>query len=225
MATTAIFAEILIVGLQVEAWIALIVIDIFGDDWVRGHSFPQFDALSPVVVIATAYVLGILIDRLADSVFNRIEWTRPGMLLNRLFGECSQSLHTPKKVSIMRLAVMKDGGAIGAFLDYQRSRLRIARGTALNLAIAFPPLFDLVVKHAGWRWGFAAIGVNAVALLLALHASERVKAAWIKRLIDAYGLVTDKAKNRAGGGKEKPSSKAESHPMTRRNRWARRKKT
>lgn len=189
MATTAIFAEILIVGLQVEAWIALIVLDVFGDDWIDSGRLSDFAALVTILVLATAYILGILIDRVADSFFSTIEWKRAGVWLNRVFGKCSQSLRTPEKVSIMRLTVMKDGGEIGSFLDYQRSRMRIARGTVLNLAIAWPFLVDLVAKQAGWRWGVAAAVVAAAALVLALYASERVKAAWIHRLIEAYELL------------------------------------
>jgi 8-oxo-dGTP pyrophosphatase MutT (NUDIX family) len=197
MATTAIFAEILIVGLQVEAWLVLVVLDVFGDEWIDTHSHADFAALLTVVVLAAAYILGILFDRVADSLFSTIEWTRAGVWLNRVFGQCSQSLRAPRKVSIMRLTVMKDGGAIGSFLDYQRSRMRIARGTALNLAIAFPFVVDFVVKQAGWRWGAAALALNAAALVLSLYASERVKSAWISRLIEAYELLKGK-KERAG---------------------------
>src|SRR4051794_4266863 len=85
LATTALVSEILVVGLEAEAWLAILVLAVFGSDWVDLGGLKGWEALVTILVVAGAYVLGILIDRLADSA---LHWTRgrdqPGFANKRL---------------------------------------------------------------------------------------------------------------------------------------------
>src|SRR5712691_6100301 len=117
MATTAVVAEILIVGLEAEAWLALVIFMVFGSDWLNVGALGDFEALVTIVVIATAYVLGIVVDRAADSLFSLVEGEQAFRWLNRKFGRSSRSLSLPETVGTMRMRVLKDGGPIGGFLD------------------------------------------------------------------------------------------------------------
>ena len=127
MATTALVAEILIVGLEVETWLALLVLGVFGTDWVDLGGVSSWEALVTILVLASAYVLGIIVDRLADRVSRRLTRETPGF-------------------SRKRLEVMHGSPGMGAFVDYQRSRLRIARGTQFNLV---PTSFSAAVFSLG----------------------------------------------------------------------------
>jgi len=76
MATTAVFAEILIVSLEVEAWLVLALLSVFGTRWIELAEVKDFATLLTVLVLALAYVLGIIVDRLADTLLDRFEDTR-----------------------------------------------------------------------------------------------------------------------------------------------------
>ena len=199
MTTTAVFAEILIVGLEAEAVLALIVLAFFPGASVDTGAAKDLAALTTVAVLAAAYVLGILVDRAADSAFGGLGRTGAGLWLDRVFGECSRSVDLPASVSKMRTTVMKDGGGIADFLDYQRSRMRVARGTALNLLVGIP--FALVylarAGHGFWQvLGVATLGFGL--FVLSLFSGERIRSAWLKRLCEGYKAVGGKVKDKRG---------------------------
>jgi 8-oxo-dGTP pyrophosphatase MutT (NUDIX family) len=196
MATTAVVAEILIVGLQAAAWLTLLLLTTFGSDWVDSQRLSDFAALTTLGVLAGAYVLGIVVDRAADSIFGSVQKKRLGRWVNRRFGESSNERRRPADVATMRLTAMREGGALASFLEYQRSRLRVLRGTALNLGIGAPVLFAFLLRY-GEPWEAV---VGAAFLLAGLAASvpaaERIRSAHLDRLSDAYGLIVPPEKGR-----------------------------
>jgi hypothetical protein len=177
MATTALVTEILIVGLEAEAWIALAVLAIFGTDWVRLDAIHGWEALATILVLAGAYVLGITVDRLADSAFR---WLRgpdePGFA---------------KK----RFEVMHASPGIAPFLEYQRSRLRIARGTLFNLVPGAASAASFLVwgTNVDNRWLFAVVGGGVVALPAMAFATKRIGHAYEKGVRRAYAVVSGNA--------------------------------
>jgi 8-oxo-dGTP pyrophosphatase MutT (NUDIX family) len=142
-----------------------------------------------VLVLATAYALGIIIDRIADSTFRQFNETRVGRLNNRLFGEGSEGWVLPGPERAMRTTVMHAGGGMAAFLDYQRSRIRVVRGTAVNALIG--AVVAGVYFASQGRWG-ALVSVDAILVcvfLVSIPVAERIRAAWLKGLRDAYRKI------------------------------------
>jgi hypothetical protein len=68
MVTTAVVAEIVVAGLQAAAWLTLVVLTVFGVDWIHPSDVADWTALITLLVIATAYMLGVIVDRLADNL-------------------------------------------------------------------------------------------------------------------------------------------------------------
>jgi hypothetical protein len=112
--TIAVFAEILIVGLQAAVWVLLTILAIFGNNWLDLAELKDWETLVTVLILAAAYVLGVLMDRIADSIIGGLgpgrQWARTR--LDVLSGARSEDLIRS--------------------LEYLRSRVRIARGTSLN---------------------------------------------------------------------------------------------
>ena len=190
MATTAVFAEILIVGLQVEAWIVLLLLSIFGTEWIHLSQVKDFATLLTVVVLALAYVLGIILDRLADTLLDRFEKTGPGKRVKARLSKNAE-LEKPAKVATMRMKVMLESDGATRFLDYQRSRWRIARATVVNLAIAGPAAaLYLARTDVGWPWALVPPACALVLIPTTYFAGIRIQDAWIGRLADAYTIVT-----------------------------------
>src|SRR6266542_5096725 len=128
MNTTAVFIEILIVGIEAGVWLGLLIMSIFGTGAIDRSTFDGWQSLASFLLLSAAYVLGIVIDRVADSFYS---WLRD----KTSFGEqWLQRLGSPRpgkpaSVSTMRLAVMAKDDGRAKFLEYQRSRNRIARAT------------------------------------------------------------------------------------------------
>lgn len=190
MATTAIVAEILIVGLETLVWLSLLVIalvDIFWfkragyRDWLHPSHVGGWEVLATTLAIASAYVAGILVDRLADSVQARLGKIWPGRAVDK-----------PARIAKMRLATMGAGGDVARFLEYQRSRFRIARATVVNslCAVVAVPFFlwDSNVDVS------ASIVVASALLFVAVGSQmvfRRIEVAYLTRLSDAYRLSRD----------------------------------
>ncbi|HSK89333.1 MAG TPA: hypothetical protein VK880_13300 [Anaerolineales bacterium] len=125
MATTVLIAEILIIGMQSLIWLACLVIAVFDLSWFDLQALKGWEPLATLLILAVAYSLGVLIDRTSDSLFWRID------------------KHIRKKeipgnfpaVWQMRLLITSKDDGIANFLEYIRSRLRIARSTTFNITL------------------------------------------------------------------------------------------
>ncbi len=180
MNTTALFAEILVVGLEAEGWIFLLVLAGLGTGWLADLDvLGGWEALFTLLVLATAYVLGVLVDRSADTLFR---WSEKKPLKPRVdFPE-------------MRLEVMDRSEGMAKFLDYQRSRLRVARGTLLNLPflVLGVALFLPLGAHLPAVWIAAPLASGLVLIPLGMFVHKAISHAYDKRLIQAYGIVSRK---------------------------------
>ena len=68
MSTTDLFVELIVIGIGAALWLSLLVFTVFGTNWVSAEAMSSLLALIPLA--ATVYVLGIVVDRIADIVFN-----------------------------------------------------------------------------------------------------------------------------------------------------------
>jgi hypothetical protein len=201
MTTTAIFAEIIVVGLQCVAWILVLVLGLFGTDWIDPAQLRAWAALATIVVVAAAYAVGVIVDRLADDLF-----LAAIALGRRLRGEGSGSTaETLKSVTderldlqLMRFTVADASEGLGRFLDYQRARIRVARATTFNLVAAVPATTVLLTQQATPSDGLVAF--LAIAAIVGIAASARtavaVHGAWKGTVQAAYEIVTADRKAR-----------------------------
>ncbi len=199
MATTAIFAEILIAGLEALAWLALLVFGLHWDSSFhhRRVDFKDWEALTTLAVISVAYVFGILVDRAADSLHKGVrKLVKLALLHTSRSRQRFETVEERERRSEMTMTVLAAGGELAGFLEYQRSRARIARATALNAGLA--ALSVLVVWIASAHPpGSDRFGVELGLLATSLAAlSEivyvRIDKAHKKRLRDAYKVIVSR---------------------------------
>ncbi len=150
MNTTAVFTELLVIGLQAVAWIALAAAS-FLDFGSAMSALRGWETLVTIVVLAIAYVLGVVVDRIADSLL--------GPLRNRT------SQRDPDQVGRARMHILKSASPLSSFREYQRSRMRLMRGTTFNLAVALPIVNIFVWRTAVEPSPLAFIALNAVTLI------------------------------------------------------------
>jgi 8-oxo-dGTP pyrophosphatase MutT (NUDIX family) len=195
MTTTTLVIEILIAGLEVLGFLFLLLIVATPGSvcLLRMHSwaadYKEWSTLITTLVLGLAYLTGVIVDRIAETQYRWFESTRCGQVINSCWGGGGSYWYRfPARIEEMRLRVMKDGQGIAEFINYQRTRVRIARSTVFNLAVFLVLVAACCILQ---RTGLEALMLIAVglALLAATYASELLNRAYLERLSDAYCVV------------------------------------
>jgi|GEM_PF-2107901 len=199
MTSTTLFAEILVVGLQAALWLGLLFlliansIGINSDIVGTAQRLKEWAVLITIFAVGLAYTLGIVVDRLADSVVSYLEKelfpdeTPPDKTDDKL-KEDALIVELPSSVGLMRMCVMSKSPEMTKFLEYIRSRLRIARSTTFNLV----PTIALVILLAcprNYLWFHVAYFGGQGLLVLSVFVSHRISESYYSRLSDAYDLI------------------------------------
>jgi hypothetical protein len=196
MASTAVFAEILVVGFQAGAWLTLLVLALFGTNWVALSDLEAWAALITVVAVAVAYMLGVIVDRVADDIFllgaRLVRETLPG---TRARASGSTADDVGRDVRHKRLVVLDASEGLGKFLDYQRSRLRVARATAVNAVLSIPAATVFLAAQADPTPGLIVFLASAAVVVISasVYAAFKVGHAWSDSLDVAYEVVSARA--------------------------------
>jgi hypothetical protein len=117
----AVFAELLVTGIQASVWVALLAATVFGTRWISVEVSSGVEVVLAVIALAFVYALGILIDRVADWAFRPFDKSLRG-----------KDRDQPTE---WRLEVLAQYPELAKDLAYARSRSRIARATSLNVLL------------------------------------------------------------------------------------------
>ncbi|MFC2100017.1 hypothetical protein ACFLSF_04220 [Candidatus Bipolaricaulota bacterium] len=128
MMTLAARLELLLVGIQSLSWFYLLVLSIIGRDWLRltWTVVREVEGIIFLVLLATGYVVGVLVDRVADYV---LTWTKIETLATRIPALRDA---VAKDAEPNRVRASAEIGGIPNWLDYARGNVRILRGTVFN---------------------------------------------------------------------------------------------
>lgn len=138
MSTTALFVEHLITGLQALIWLTLMTICFYRNDAnLSLLPFKGFEAQAMLLAFVFAYPLGILIDNLADWLFDKFIC---------LFDKSKKSKNT---VNVTELLARTKDTSLSSYLSYVRMRIRISRSSALNFALLTIFLIVFTWKNHG----------------------------------------------------------------------------
>ena len=123
MNTTNIFVELVVIGFHSLFGIGIIVLALAGYRNLDTEKLLTINLALPV--LALAYILGILIDRVSDRIFISQDYKmRP-----------SGSKEDLPSFLTMRYYILHKSSDIYAQLEYIRSRLRIARASIFNFIL------------------------------------------------------------------------------------------
>lgn len=144
MTTTHLFVELLVIGFGGLIWLFLALAPLLGIQ--IGTATAKPDLLLALPILSTAYMLGILIDRVADYFFD----SRDQRLRDAIYPGTDGREDYFKD----RRTLVMDGQPLWEHLEYGRSRMRVCRGWAVNfLLIAGFAGLDLVLNGSGARLG------------------------------------------------------------------------
>ncbi len=176
MATTAVFIEILLVGIQAVIWMGMLLLIIVGPAEAAKFDWEAIQSWAPLMsftVLGIAYSAGVVVDKVADVLFTKI--------VGPILGKKEDKEHGKK-----RMYVRLHGGDMITFLDYVRSRVRIARSTALNVAL-ITALGAWLAPSGTPRLQVLVFGLAA--LSTTVFAWLQIMSTWEKRLESAYEIA------------------------------------
>jgi len=184
MSTTTVFVELLIIGLESLVWLALLISSLFGLDWVPTivSTFEKADVFATIAVIGLAYIVGIVVDEICDSLIE--PWAK----------RIRDSVQNDTKLKMwdIQAYVFSHSEVATSQLGYMRSRLRILRSSIFNiiLVVVFALVFlwtraaVAVDLKAGLTWFISAAGLLSVGC--ALFVYRRVALSYWLRALGIY---------------------------------------
>jgi hypothetical protein len=132
MATTALFAEILVVGLLALPWMVLAISSAAGLQLPTSVDSGWWDGIALAEGLTLAYAAGIIVDRLGDAIFDPWDEAISRSERRARSARPNAAPSYPDRPAL-RFQLMRSAPAIAMeFLDYARSRRRILRGVATN---------------------------------------------------------------------------------------------
>jgi len=123
MTTTQLFAELVVIGIGAALWLSLCLAAVFGYRFCGG--LRPLDAGSFLAFLGVAYVLGIVVDRLAYELMRPIEKANWSAAIVDNVGFFPEALNVERYILV-------SSEALGKQVQYNRSRLRICRAWVLN---------------------------------------------------------------------------------------------
>lgn len=164
MTTTALFVEILVVGIQAMVWCILLVLAVTGYGWVDDirKSLDGWETAASVVALTFAYPLGVIVDRVADLVFYLIPPQDFVMKWERIRKDVDEA--PPDD----RIRILLSTGKAWEFLEFIRARIRITRTTTLNCALITVAAIAFLESQG---FSMTAVALAAIVGMIATGAS------------------------------------------------------
>ena len=155
MTTTELFVELIIIGAGSFGAAVLVVLGVFGYRWIPLSQVRSVQVL--VGALPVVYVLGIVTDRIADALFKR--WS----IIIRSSAYPNEDAYHLARAVVYQKSPFRD------LFEYSRSRLRIARGWAVNcvlILVGFDVFVGIQLPRATPRLTIAIFGSAVLILLL-----------------------------------------------------------
>ena len=161
MTTTSLVIEIVIIGFQALIWILLIVFTLFDYSWINPTKLKDWSTLLSLGVICISYTLGIIFDHFTSSLFAPLEYSNRR---NRWWTN-----EDPKaSPAQMRAYIIATNSNVSEYIGKGINRIRLVRGTALNLILISISSLVFLFARFGLLWKQALVIVILSFLLIIL---------------------------------------------------------
>ena len=122
---TSIIFELVLIGFQVLIWVFLLVLTVFGYDWLDLEGLKEWSGQLSVGLVGVAYMFGLIFDKAVGSL--PYQWVLGGSGLPRMGG-----LPSPL---VMRMEILARKPEIYGVLEKRINQHRLVRSTVFNLAL------------------------------------------------------------------------------------------
>ena len=158
MTSTALFVELIIIGVQTNTWILLLVLISLPTDQLSGLLVVISEATALIITmgIPWLYTIGIIMDRVCDRIF----WFAARPLLAR------RQLTDSSFKDVAVTVIEKSSGSSYEIYKYYLSRLRIMRAAGINIPLVcflvplllpiniyiYSPLMLVIIGVTAWSY-------------------------------------------------------------------------
>jgi hypothetical protein len=160
VSTTQLFAELVVIGIGASLWLSLFSAAVFHHQF--DQSLPKLGSALLVAFVGVAYVLGIVIDRLAYSLLRPVEEADARRIL--------AAAGLPEAPTVERYVQVRST-VLGKLIQYNRSRLRICRAWVLNAVL-------ISLGLIAWNPRISRLAVGPYMFLLGLGILVSLLLAW-----------------------------------------------
>ena len=186
MGTTSLIVEMVIIGFQVLVWMVLIVLIVFGYDWVDFQKLKDWATILSVILIGASYTLGIVFDSFMASLY--APWERRSW--KWLPEEIKEGMARGEKVSPghMRAYLMTASPEASEELNNRANRNSLIRATSLNLVIICLASLIFVHKQFGFspKLEIVIIIFSALLIPLSIRTWGRLRNGYYLFLVNVY---------------------------------------
>ncbi|MFQ5964764.1 MAG: hypothetical protein ACE5KZ_10825 [Candidatus Scalinduaceae bacterium] len=166
MNTTAIFAELVIGGLQTLTWLSLIGMTVLGPKTFS----PIINApsVSVVIIVAISYGLGVVFDRIWDFILDK-SGLDDHIKAPAKSSTAAREAKTEDEFHTTRQKIFSaDPKMAVEFVNYNRSRMRVARSSVFNFALITITGLILLGVYCGIKTkAFIFVGAGGTLLTVA----------------------------------------------------------
>jgi hypothetical protein len=155
---TSIIFELVLIGFQVLIWVFLLVLTVFGYNWLDLDDLKEWSAQLSVALVGAAYMFGVIFDKAVSTL--PYGWIIGGGALTEM-----EDLPNPR---LMRMEILARNPEVYDILDKRINQHRLVRSTVFNLALISLSGFAFFLAQANFNIRLCIIFVFLSILFLAL---------------------------------------------------------
>ena len=138
---TSIIFELVLIGFQMLIWVSLLVMTIFGYQWLNLDALNQWSAQLSVALVGIAYMFGLIFDKAISTLPYR--WIMGGSAPTE-----TRDLPSPLE---MRMEILAKKPEIFEALERRINQHRLVRSTVINLTLISLSAMAFLLTQIGFN--------------------------------------------------------------------------
>jgi hypothetical protein len=189
---TSIIFELVLIGFQALIWVFLLVLAIFGYEWLHLDGIKEWNAELSVALVGVAYMFGLIFDKAVSAL--PYSWIVGGSAVNKV-GDLPSPL-------TMRMEILAKNPEVFEALEKRINQHRLVRSTVFNLALISLSGLIFFVARIGFnvRLFIVFLILSVIFLSLALFTGRRSAETLYFELFHAYKAIDSTKRAEAGEG-------------------------
>ncbi|HEY0545800.1 MAG TPA: hypothetical protein VGC91_10520 [Pyrinomonadaceae bacterium] len=187
---TSIIFELVLIGFQVMIWVSLLILTVFGYEWLHLQGLKEWSAELSVALIGVAYMFGLIFDKAVGAL--PYSWVIGGSALSPI-GDRPSPL-------AMRMNILTNRPDVYEVLEKRINQHRLVRATVFNLALVSLAALTFFIVRLGFnlKTFIAFLFLSLMFVGLALFTGRRSAETLYFELFHAHQAINTSASDASG---------------------------
>jgi hypothetical protein len=196
---TSIIFELVLIGFEVLIWVSLLILTVFGYDWLQLEGLKQWSTELSVALVGVAYMFGLIFDKAIGTL--PYSWTIGGSALTRMD-------EGPSPLA-MRMEILVKKPEAYEVLEKRINQHRLVRSTVFNLAFISLSALLFFIAQIGFtmRLFIVFLFLSVLFLSLTLFTGRRSAETLYSELFQTYKAINGPDPTDVGEGNSPSSSR------------------